>query len=373
MRCKECRYTQSEQLPLLNKKVIYLDQFAFSELFKVKAGTRRADAHDGFWQELYGKVRRVLLLQQAVFPTSDVHSGETIVSPFPKDLRNASEAIGGTASFIDTDEVTFMQVWECFTAYRQNRGPTFSTDVDDVLRTRRNTWLPDMRVFVNADYSQFADGLRRGTNRSADRMTSLVAYWQDKRPPFEDVLRSEIENYGAGRTTVLRYLMDLKDELEQSNNPLALLEVGAHPVFREFMELLRVFEAEGLDQAAAMGEVVKFWQWPGNWEQPRHRITAYLFAAIARKIVAGQRKPPTRGFMNDVHAIASYAPYVDAMFLDKECAGLLREAPLHDELKLRARIFSLNTREEFLAYLGELEDGADDEVRRYSRRLYGMN
>ncbi len=32
-----------------------------------------------------------------------------------------------------------MQVWECFTAYRQNRGPTFSTDVDDVLRTRRNT------------------------------------------------------------------------------------------------------------------------------------------------------------------------------------------------------------------------------------------
>ena len=28
----------------------------------------------------------------------------------------------------------------------------------------------------------------------------------------------------------------------------------------------------------------------------------------------------TRGFMNDVRAISAYAPYVDAMFVDRECA-----------------------------------------------------
>jgi len=67
------------------------------------------------------------------------------------------------------------------------------------------------------------------------------------------------------------------------------------------------------------------------------------------------------------------APYVDAMFLDKECAGLLRETPLREDLNLRARIFSLNTRQEFLDYLGELENAAPEKVRHYSKRLYGTN
>ncbi|WP_204240566.1 hypothetical protein [Microvirga arvi] len=360
-------------MPALDKKVIYLDQFAFSELFKIKAGTRRADAHDAFWRELYDKVQRVLLLQQVIFPTSDVHSSETIVSPFSSDLRNACEAIGGTASLIDTDEVSRRQVRECFEAYRQNRAPSFSLDVDDVMSTQRNAWLPDMRVFVNADYSRFAEGLRDSINRDAERMAAPIEFWREERPPFEKILQAELGSFGSGRLDVLRHLLDLKDQVEQSNDPLAILGVAGHPVFREFMELLRVFEADGLDQAAATVEVARFWHWPGNREQPRHRITAYLFAAIARKIVAGQRKPPTRGFMNDVSAIASYAPYVDAMFLDKECAGLLRETPLREDLKLRARIFSLNTRQEFLDYLDELGDAASDEVRRYSKRLYGTS
>jgi len=287
MRCKVCRHTEREQLPALDKKVIYLDQFAFSELFKIKAGTRRADAHSGFWRELYDKVQRVLLLQQAIFPTSDVHSSETVVSPFSGDLRNACEAIGGTASLKDTDEVSHRQVWECFDAYRQNRAPSFSLDVDDVLSKQRNTWLPDMRVFVNADYSRFAEGLRDSINRDAKRMAAPIKFWWEKRPSFEKILQAELGSFGPGRVNVLRHLLDLKDQVQQSSDPLAILCVAGHPIFREFMELLRAFEADGLDQAVATVEVMGFGYWPGNREQPRHRITAYLFAAIARKIMAG--------------------------------------------------------------------------------------
>lgn len=373
MRCKVCRYTSTETLPALDKKVIYFDQLAFSELFKVQAGTRKGNApHNDFWQELYERVRRVLLLQQAIFPASDIHSSETIVSPFPNELRDAYESLGGDVSFESADKIVGSQVWECFSAYREGRDPVFTFDVDDILQDERNAWLSDMRVTVNADYSHFADGIRESRARTTESLIDLVAQWAAKQRTFRENLRIEIENYGQQRVGALRHLLTLESKLEQSDDPLAFLEVSGHPVFREFQMLLRNFQKDGLPRTKAMEEVVRFWHWPGNWQQPNHRISGYLFAALARKVTAGQRKPPTRGFINDVKAISAYSPYVDAMFLDNECAGFLNESPLREELNLRTRIFSLNTRHEFLSYLADLERQAPAEVRHYATRIYGL-
>ena len=75
--------------------------------------------------------------------------------------------------------------------------------------------------------------------------------------------------------------------------------------------------------------------------------------------------------MNDVRAISTYAPYVDAMFIDNECATFLAEKPLSTDLTFKARIFSLNTGDMFLKYLGGLGRRATDEVRRYVQQIYG--
>ena len=57
-RCREraCWYTQSANLPEIKKKIIYLDQFAISNMMKalnpsVKSHERAAA--DPFWQELF--------------------------------------------------------------------------------------------------------------------------------------------------------------------------------------------------------------------------------------------------------------------------------------------------------------------------------
>ncbi len=63
----------------------------------------------------------------------------------------------------------------------------------------------------------------------------------------------------------------------------------------------------------------------------------------------------TRGLMTDTQAIAAYAPYVDAMFIDRECALLLGEGELRRDLHYRARIYSYANKDAFLAYLRELE------------------
>jgi hypothetical protein len=370
LRCKDCGYTKREPLPQLNKKVIYFDQFAFSELFKIEAGTRRASApHENFWLSLHQKMRHVLLLQQAVFPSSDIHSDETTVYLSPQELRHAYERLGGSISFIDSRAVSRRQVCECLAAYREQRSPEFDLSVDSILRHPRNEWLPDMHVAVNADYSHFADAIRSDVEQTAANMEVVVRRWAATKPSFAEVLREELEAYGKER---VRMFLELQARSTGSTHPSELFPVATYPVTREFMDLLRAFQESGLPEPAAVAEVIRFWQWPGNWEQPKHRISAFMFAALARKVASGQRKPTTRGFINDVNAIASYAPYVDAMFIDKECAAFLREAPLKQELKLRARIFSLNTRDGLLDYLDQLEKGTPAEVRLQAEWIYGL-
>jgi len=67
--------------------------------------------------------------------------------------------------------------------------------------------------------------------------------------------------------------------------------------------------------------------------------------------------------MNDVRAISTYAPYVDAMFVDRECAALLAEHRLAQDLEYKARIFSLTNGQAFLDYLAEIEAATPSEVR----------
>ena len=373
-RCANCRYSLSEPLPEVDKSVVYLDQFAFSELFKLEAGIRRSDQpHHAFWSELHRLMRRVLLLQQALFPASDIHSAETLVGRYHRELREAIERFGGDARLEDTRVVESRQVWECFAAYREKREPVFNLSLDEVLRHGRNTWLPDIRIVANTDYSVFADGFRAEVERTADEMTGLVEHWRATKPSFNQVLRNELEPYGAQRRQALAHAFEMYEQGLDSPDPTAFMNGVAHPVMREFSELCHAFEREGLVEGEAFREALKFWDWPGNQKQPYHRVGAYLFAGLSRKVVAGQRKLPTRGFMNDVRAIAAYAPYVDAMFLDKECAALLMEEPLRSELDLKAKVFSLNTGEDFLAYLAGLEGRADDEVRRHAETIYGVS
>src|SRR5260370_25611026 len=87
-------------------------------------------------------------------------------------------------------------------------------------------------------------------------------------------------------------------------------------------------------------------------------FSAYLFAALGWRISSGQRSEMKASILNDFNAIATYAPYVDAMFIDKQCASLLQQGRLKTELNFKAKIFSLNSRDEFLQYLAGLDESA---------------
>lgn len=371
-RCTSCRYSQTELLPALDKKVIYLDQFAFSELHKLRSGQRREDKWTPFWTMVSELLNRALLLQQIVVPYSNVHHDETIVSPFPKALRVTQEHIGGDIRFVDTDEVQLNQIEEYARAFFAGEEPAPSFDVDDVLDGNRNAWLPEMRISVNMDWSSFADSKRLGRTEVHANVSSLIEGWKGSESGFEAVLERELGAYFESRRDAMRHAFQRLERGLAEDDVFAGVNFNHSFVIRE-MHLVHYLAAEadvpkeGWTRATAL-----LWNWERNREQPQGQMLAYMFAALAAQVKAGRSKLPSAGFMNDIKAISAYAPYVDAMFIDKECATLLNYGRCRDELRYKARIFSYSNADEFMTYIHNIVAGTPEDVRKPAEALYGL-
>ena len=359
-------------LPELDKKAIYLDQFMFSMMYNVKYKGNLPLGHEAFAKEAYVLLRRCVLLQQVFLPYSDIHHDETTVFRNPIDLRGLYEFFGGDVSLMDSRDGSRLQDTKYAKAYFDGTEPAISFEVDEIVTSPRNTWLPDMHVGLKTDYSQFADHIRTVRDEVHDALLHLASRWLEQKPTFADVLESELSAIGLSKSQALADWFDEASNPDPSD-PLALFESSGKPIFGEYRELCRLLEDRGVNEDQHLIEIMKFWHSELQREVPHHRISSYLFAAVARRVVMGERKIVDRGLMNDVRTISTYAPYVDALFIDKRSAALLQEDPLRAELEYKARIFSLNDTDEFLEYLREIESQTPVEVREYSAMIYGVS
>lgn len=373
-RCRRCRHTVREPLPPVNKTVVYLDQFAISNIYKVSTGTLRETAPSrDFWIELHATVQRAYLLQQVVFPASSIHDDETLVAAGMADgLALAHDMLSGETEFKRVEDIAMAQVWAFVEAYADGRPPPdLDFDVDGILNGERNAWIPELHISANMSFSQFAPETRAGRDTAAAEFQALAAHWAQEKPSFAAVLKSELNSMeSANRGAVLASVQRMEKAIK-AGDMLEMFESTESAMMRQFWALRAYFEKRGFAPEASTAEVLKFWGWVGNHQQPQHRISSYLFAGLARRIANNQRAPD-KGMMNDIRAIATYGPYVDAMFVDKMCENLLREQPLARDLKMKAKFFSMRTGEAFLAYLDGLAAQATDEVRRYAEEAYGV-
>lgn len=371
-RCTKCRYGYSEILPELDKKVIYLDQFGFSELHKLRARTRREDKHTAFWSKVSDLINEAVLLQQIILPHSNIHHDETIVSPFAQALRDTQEHIGGDVSFVSTNEIQLDQMKAFAEAFATGTEPTLEFDVDDILDDERNEWLNDIRISVPVDWSGFAPETRAQRNRTGIAISELIDRWTAKGMGFNDVLNQELNAYHQSRLEGLREAQRRFEKGLEDCDLRAMAEFAHGPAFRELQYVRELFKNAGVPEAELTERVRAFWDWDGNKEQPNGKILSYMLAALADQFAHGRKKKPSAGFLNDVSAIASYAPYVNSMFVDIECAQLLQHKRCLEALEYRAKIFSLNSGDEFIVHLQAIINGTPSDVRRYASIIYGI-
>ena len=255
LRCTECRYSYSELLPAVDKATIYLDQFVFSALFKAKAGGRVPLGQASFYQELEPLLRRVVLLQQAILPHSELHTNETIVFSEASALREAIEDLGGDSVLKASRDVEMAQVYAYAKAFRDGEVPTIEFTPDSVLEGGRNDWLDHMRISVNMDYSQFAEGIRSDRESGFAALKGTVEWWAAEKPSFRDQLRRELQ-FGKHRRSGITTIFERMRLAEKRGDVDAYLSAALNPQWREFKMLRDMFRGEGteVDAIRRVGE-----------------------------------------------------------------------------------------------------------------------
>jgi hypothetical protein len=376
-RCRACWSGASIPLPPLTRKVVYIDQFAISNMMKTlnarHPGHATAKA-DPFWLRLFEALERVVKLQLVVCPDSDVHHSESMVYPWYEQLKRMYEHFShGDTTFDSTDAIALHQLNKALVAWLDNETPEYTFDPNDVVNGNLNHWRESYIISVSGGYPQIiVDAVREFRDDVHQRIRVL----------FDEELRTtlrtdfaywfERERQAGARAVVQSWQLYLKRTHE--------IVTGAVPFTYE-----NVYRSQGLDQFRLILDVLKGREISSNQlvatlsaflksdhfkDYPTSRITSLVWAAIGRAAASGQKEPPNAGASNDIRVL-TLAPYCDALLVDNGCRALWNKIPAQYRSPYKVKLFSYTTREEFLAYLRDLEENGDVEVIRAARELYG--
>ena len=115
-RCNECFYPNPRRgepqaifpLPRLVKKIIYVDQFAISNMMKILNPHSKAyqkEAINEFWIRLFERLHSLCKLQLIVCPKSFLHTDESLLSPYFRPLKEMYELLSHSISFHDHEAI----------------------------------------------------------------------------------------------------------------------------------------------------------------------------------------------------------------------------------------------------------------------------
>lgn len=376
-RCRGCWHTESYSLPKLQKKIIYLDQMVISEMMKLlnpKVDPRRKARVKNVWNDVFGKLDRLVKLQLIICPDSSTQLYESLVTPHYQALRRMYEQLSNGISFYDEETVKRFQIIVNFRRWLWDKKAE-DIDIHSILHGDDiDGWQDRLRVSVDL-FGQDQDlpqRIRNDRDQTDSYLQEVFKRWQtEKSKTFNDWYEEERSAFGP---------MILKSYIESIQRFAGALrgDVGSrwdHLLPSATVTLVSEIQDElkqkGLLEDQILPKTIEYFNSTSIKEVPYGKISALLFAGMARKAASGKKKPPTRGVVNDVKTIASLSPYCDAMFIDNECRGYLVEEPVKSLLGIRTQFFSQTSLNEFLKYLDEIEANASKSHLQKVNEVYG--
>jgi hypothetical protein len=367
-RCKECFFPRRNEtpiryyLPKLNKKVIYIDQFAISNMMKIlnpQTKSYQKGSLDMFWLQCFEKLDSLCKLQLIICPDSGFHTNESLLSPFYKALKRMYELLSGGVTFEHSETIKRFQLYHYATNWiTGNKTKEIDLDINSVVRGEINVWQDRLIISVNINYSEdWLDDLRRVRDKTSESLCNVFKEWQNRKDKtFNDWF--EIKSMSFGRTILKIYLeyLELSDKISAGKlSPMEAYSNIPHANLLLIRSIKDAFIRAGMQEKNVWIKTGEYLLSPSLKNIPFIKISSMLYAALARKAAAGRKKPPNQGMTNDIEIISTLLPYCDAMFIDNECHSYLKEKPLCDNINYGTKIFSQNNKEKFLEYLNDIE------------------
>lgn len=376
-RCKECWFTMGYKLPELNKKIIYVDQFVISNMEKFlnpNIPKRQKDRIDIFWLELFKTLDTLTKMQLVICPDSIIHQHESMLTvDHYAPLKRMYELLSHGTSFFHYETIQRFQLCEQARNWiTGNPNKQIVIDIDEIIHGQINKWNDRLIISVGAANIEediaFLKNRKQTTQKS---MNELFKNWQQN-DQFDFKEQCDLELSSYGQTIVNSYCGYLKDFLQLSfglTDDITKITNTNVPVIVHSIQ--EIFMEEGLNAEESLNKIGEFFRSSSLENIPFLKISTLLYAALARKAATGQRRIPSGSFFNDVTTISTLMPYCDAMFIDNECAALLKEEPLKTKIDYKAEIFSMATKEKFLEYLKSIKDSASQEYIDKIKEVYG--
>jgi hypothetical protein len=382
-RCRNCLFPKGDEpsvtypLPELDKKVIYIDQLAISNMMKTLnpgAKAHKRTRTDPFWLRLFERLDILVKLQLAICPDSGFHTRESLLSPWFEPLKRMYEQLSCGISFYDRDTIERFQICEHSRNWLSGfPDKELELDVHSVVSGEINAWQDTLHITALQQHGlDWINGLRSARDRVHRGVSAVFRRWQcEKGRAFEEWF--EEESSALGPAILKGYLRDRTRFAEMAMGIVPLVPERLLPT--AFVTLVRSieigFERAGVPNSEVWPKAVEYLTSPSLKTVPFNKIASMLHAALARQAAAGRKKLPTRGMMNDIGVISVLLPYCDAMFVDNECYALLKTKPLCEAIDYGTAVFSPRLRSEFLAYLDDIKASAPHEHFEKVAEVYG--
>lgn len=388
-KCKKCLYPQQEEpdviyaLPELNKKIIYIDQNAISDMMKSlnpEAEAFKQGRIDNFWKELFIKLDKLRKMQLIVCPASFAHFKETKISNFPerlkRDQKELYEHLACGIRFRLFREIKAIQICEHAKNWLSAcHGKKINTAAHSVIKGVINVWQEKNCSLKNIEYNEVSIALYKERRRIVcDKLRSTFSRWKaEKNRDFAYWYNEESMSFGSN---IIWSFRNCIKEIAEEKFPFGFLmfEALEKPEIRFFIMIQNEFRHSGVEEKELYSKVEEYLTSPYIKDIPFNKISSMMWAALARRAAhQGRKRTPDEGFGEDIEFISVLLPYCDAMFIDKECHSFLMEKPLVDELKFGSKIFSQRNRNEFMFYLDKIEKSASKDHMTKVYEVYGKD
>lgn len=320
-RCRECFYPTGTEpsecylLPKLDKKIIYIDQFAISNMMMALNPQTRAYQKgkiDEFWRKLFEKLDRLCKLQLIICPDSGFHTTESLVwksdlASYFEPLKQMYGLLSHNVSFLDHETIKRFQICEHAKNWVDGKeNEKLNLDAQSVTRGEINAWQSRLAISINLQYNQgWTDELRKTRERKHEGLKNVFEHWQtEKGKTFEEWFEWESKTFG-----------EVTLQLYFNSSPFSVILIHSiHDTFRK----------AGIQDSEICPKTIEYLTSPSLKNVPFIKISSMLYASLARQVNLGRKEPPDRGMANDIEIISVLSPYCDAMFIDKKCHGYLK-------------------------------------------------
>lgn len=127
----------------------------------------------------------------------------------------------------------------------------------------------------------------------------------------------------------------------------------------------------------ALKEVISYFGSAHFGELPCEWLSSRIFATLKAMVRGGAFSNRERalntlsGVFFDVQHISTYAPYSDAIFIDNQMANLVAQPSVGLSKRFGTKVFCLNTMDQFMSWLDDVESKISEEHQRALMRAYG--